>query len=231
MLANTKDFWTSAWSRHYDTYYSAVPRQAYYLDFVLDGADRRLLEIGAGSFRDSVRLNEWGYDCTGTDFSDEAATRAKAGYPQFAEKLHAMDASALEFEDNAFDVSFHNGFFVLFEDDAVIQSFLQEQLRVTKRKVICTVHNALNTQRVEKFRELSESDSLYDIRFFTPDEIKAVLEPHCTKVELFPFGVRTMDRLIRRVPWKSPLKYIYKGLPKSDFSDCERVMAVGHLAD
>jgi hypothetical protein len=229
MLTNTQHFWTNAWSRHYENYAGTVSRQAYYLDFILRPADRTLLEIGAGSFRDTVQLNEWGYTCTGTDFSTEAVQLAKEKYSAWADQIHAMDASALDFPDKSFDVSFHNGFFVLFADNEVIDGFVREQVRVTKKRVICTVHNALNARLAQTFSHKSNSDSLYDIRFFRPDELHEILQPHCKKVEVLPFGQRTMDRCIRHLGWRGPLKHAYRATCRFGFRQAERLMAIGDL--
>jgi hypothetical protein len=227
MLKNSEQFWARAWSRHFDSYTQHHGRQASYLRFILRPHERQLLEIGAGSFRDTVQLNEWGYDCIGSDFSSEAVEWARQRYPEHADKIEWMDATALPLPDGAVDVSFHNGFFVLFDDNETIETLIREQVRVTRSRIICTVHNALDSRQVERFRKLRETDDLYDIRFFNPDEIRGLLEPFCRDVVLMPFGNRLLDRLIQYSPSTRPLKPIYRGLCGKNVAQAQRIMAVG----
>ncbi|MEX0642670.1 MAG: class I SAM-dependent methyltransferase [Pirellulales bacterium] len=229
MPQNSQQFWAQTWSRHFDDYARNWGRQAYYLRFILHPDERQLLELGAGSFRDTVRLNQWGYDCLGTDFSDEAVARARRRYSDYAHCIHAMDATRLDVGDHSVDLSFHNGFFVLFDDDALIGRILAEQARVSRRRIVCTVHNALNRQQVERFRQLKQTDNLYDVRFFEPDEIRALLAPYCRHVKLFPFGHRLLDRSIRYLNRIAPLDWMYQRIRARDIEQAERIMAVGYL--
>jgi hypothetical protein len=91
------------------------------------------------------------------------------------------------------------------------------------------VHNALDRKQVDLFRELRKSDSLYDIRFFEPDEIRRVMERHCARVELYPFGNRLLDRSIKYLNRVAPLKQMYRRLSTRDIRESERIMAVGYL--
>jgi ubiquinone/menaquinone biosynthesis C-methylase UbiE len=229
MRQNSQQFWAQAWARHFDSYVRNWGRQAYYLRFILAPHERRLLELGAGSFRDTVRLNQWGYDCLGTDFSEEAVALARHRFSEYAHCIQAMDATKLNVDDQSVDVSFHNGFFVLFDEDAMIGRILSEQVRVTRRRVVCTVHNALNRRQVERFCELKRTDRLYDVRFFAPDEIRALLAPYCRRVELYPFGNRILDRSIKYASRVAPLRWMYRRLARRDIRDADRIMAVGYL--
>jgi hypothetical protein len=230
MLSNTKSFWKEAWGRHFSGYSHTVARQAHYLSFsALDRSIRTILELGAGSFRDTIRLNRWGYNCTGTDFSGEAVQRAREQFPDLADRFHEMDASKLTFPDRSFDLSFHNGLLVVFQDDSLVRQVIQEQVRVTARRVVCTVHNATNKPLVDRFKQLAEQDSLYDIRFFQPDELRSFLEPHCKSVSLFPFGLKWVDRFIARLPWRTGLRALYSVCRRQGIENAERIMAVGEL--
>ncbi|MGQ9645227.1 MAG: class I SAM-dependent methyltransferase [Thermodesulfobacteriota bacterium] len=232
MIDNTKLTWRNIWLRHYSSYVRAIPRQAYYLFFVLRNEDQRILEIGAGSFRDTVRLNEWGYNCIGIDFLRDVVEFAKKRYPTYKDKMLPGDASRLSFTNKCFDVSFHNGFYILFQQDELIHSLLREQVRVTKRCIVCTVHNKLNTRLVNLFREKSGLDPLYDVRFFYPNEMKNLLKPYCDHVAILPFGTPILDRLIRYMAWyPKGLKWLYsKTSSKMKLENCERIMAVGFLS-
>jgi len=72
--------------------------------------ERRLLEIGAGSFRDVAALNRWGVFGEGVDFSSESVERARKIQPAFSDKIKQMDAACLDYPDGAFDLTYHNGF-------------------------------------------------------------------------------------------------------------------------
>lgn len=233
MLKNSTEFWGSTWSKHFNTYKGAIPRQAYYLSFFLKFSDRKLLEIAGGSFRDTAQLNDWGYQCYGVDFSLDAVKMAQEAYPSISSQLIQMDAESLKFKDNEFDVSYHNGFYVCFDDDQIIETMIKEQVRVTKRAVIITVHNNLNKKLIQKFSEKSKEDQLYDIRFFHQDEILKFLKPYCNKIEILPFGNVYMDILIKYMKQKTILKYIYKTLKclgLLNMSKSERIMAIGYLS-
>jgi SAM-dependent methyltransferase len=229
MLENSESFWSETWSRHFQAYTRTIPRQAYYLSFLLSDAERVLLEIGAGSYRDTARLNRWGRDCTGVDFCPEACTKARAAYPEFAAKLLTMDAFALEFGDKSFDLSFHNGLLIVL-DDAAISKLLREQVRVTRKRIVCTVHNALRRDLVQQFAELSARDKLYDIRFFMPDELRELVAAHCDSVEIRPFGHPAVDRWLRWMPWRPFLGWKYRRVCGGDLSSSERLMAVGRVS-
>jgi ubiquinone/menaquinone biosynthesis C-methylase UbiE len=232
MIDNTKVTWGKIWKQHYSSYVHTIPRQAYYLFFVLKKEDRRILQIAAGSFRDTVRLNEWGYDCIGTDFLEDVVEMAKGYYPIYKNKMFSEDASRLSFTNKCFDVSFHNGFYILFQEDKMIDSLIREQVRVTKRCIVCTVHNKLNSKLVNLFREKANSDPLYDVRFFYPDEMIHLLKPYCHRVVVLPFGTPIFDRLIRYIGWYlKGLKWLYSiTFSKMKLEKCERIMAVGFLS-
>lgn len=232
MISNTRETWKNIWNQRYSSYVRFIPRQAYYLFFILQKEDHRILEIAAGSFRDTIRLNEWGYDCTGIDSLDEVVKMAKDQYLLYQTKMLLGDAASLNFADRSFDVTFHNGFYVLFEEDKTIDSLIREQVRVTKRYIVCTVHNKLNTRLVNLFMEKAIQDPLYDIRFFYPDEMIHLLKPYCRHVVAFPFGVPLFDRLIRYFGrYRKGVKWLYSEVAtKMKLEKCERLMVVGYLS-
>jgi ubiquinone/menaquinone biosynthesis C-methylase UbiE len=232
MLQNTKEFWSQKWKQHFTRYHAQVALQAYYLDFFLNDKNvKSILEIAAGSCRDTTQLNEWGYDAMGVDFSHECIEMAKRRFPRYQKKFVNMDAFRLNFSDKEFDVSFHNGFFICFHDNQDIKNLLQEQARVTKRFIICSVHNQMNTYLVDKFRRMSASDKLYDVRFFNPDEISSLLRPFCKQVEVLPFTYLPFDLLIKAVKSKSCLRLIYNQYVKRlNLKSAKRIMAIGYLS-
>lgn len=230
MLHKTPQFWTENWRRHFGEYVSYLPFQAYYLYCLLESPEEKLLEIAGGSFHDTSCLNSWGISCTGIDLCREVIRMAKEKNPALQNKLFVMDAKRLDFNDKTFDVSFHNGFLGYFEREEDIHPFLEEQVRVTKRLIVCSVHNELNSTLLRKFRRFSLVDDLYNIRFYTPRQLKKMLKPFCRTVEVRPFQVPEFDQIILRTEAKDFIKEIYNRYYHTlDIGRGKRLMAVGYL--
>lgn len=231
MLTNNQNFWNKTWDKYADIYTSSISRQAYYLYFLLpDIKIDKILELGAGSYRDTAKLNEWGYECHGIDFSKKAHKIACQNYPDFQKNLHCDDAFNLKWLDKTFDITFHNGFFVCFEDNQEIKLLLKEQVRVTKKIVVCTVHNSYNQSLIEKFKHKSHEDSLYKIRFFKEEELLSIMNPYFKRVEIIPFGLQFFDRIMRKIPNRYLLRFLYKQTFKYwNQEKCERLMFIGYL--
>src|SRR5690606_7496088 len=119
--------WDRAWEGIFDHYQQDL-RHAHYVRALLKRGERKLLEIGAGSFRDMAALQRMGRDCSGMDFSPEAVRRAKLAFPLISQNMHAMSAFDMQFLDNAFDLTYHNGFWVLFDDEQILE-LAKEQAR------------------------------------------------------------------------------------------------------
>lgn len=183
--SSSKD-WDNKWVDIFEHYQQDL-RHAYYIHAMLDAEDHHVLEIGAGSFRDMAELRRRGVDCEGVDFSQESVHLAKNKFPEFSGKIHQMSAFDMCFSNEAFDVSYHNGVWVLF-DDAQIKALAVEQARITRHRMIATVHNAHNQQFVEYFDGLKKDDPLYDIRFFEMDEVSDLMRQVCSDVVVVPVG-------------------------------------------
>lgn len=227
MLNNSTELWRTLWSRHMATYQNSRPRQADYLSYILRPNERRLLELGSGSFRDIAALGERGYDVLGSDFSPEAVEAGQQAYAQLADRFSVMDATALPLDDNAVDVTFHNGLFVCIDDDTLIDRMLREQVRVSRRRIVVTVHNGENPSLVADFAAKRGNDPLYDIRFFDRAELERLMGPHVRSLRMYPFGLRKFDRWVasyggdRR--WRAMYRATWRSWP---WSRVERIMAV-----
>jgi len=178
--------WNVQWENNFEHYQQDM-RHACYIRSILQTREHDLLEIAAGSFRDMGTLNKWGYTCFGIDYSPVSISKAKDYFEEYAGRILRMDAFNLEFSDDRFDLSFHNGFWNYFEDDR-IKKLLAEQARVTKYRVVATVHNKHNRQFVEYFCRLSEKDPLYKLRFFEVDEMIELMKTACREVKVIPVG-------------------------------------------
>lgn len=179
-------FWQDAWVRHIESYLAAPPRAGLWLAarFSMDGW--RALEIAGGSCRDSRYLAKIGIDAVGSDFDSRTIDYLNRRYPNSALKLRREDAAALSFQDAAFDLTVHNGFWVLFNEDARIIALLREQARVTRRVLVALVHNAENKRLVSVFSRKAKTDPLYDIRFFRKEELRSLVQ----RAGLSPASIR-----------------------------------------
>lgn len=230
---NNKNQWNKKWEQIFIKYQNDT-RNAYYVNSVLDENDYKVLELAAGSFRDTVTLNRFGIDCYGSDYSEKSVFLAKKMFPELADKFFVCDSFNLaDIKDKSFDVSFHNGFWVLFEDNNLLIKLFNEQKRITTNKIIITVHNRHNESFVEYFNSMSQNDELYRIRFFEIDEIKNLLKPHCKKLEIIPVGKGKKyfeDELIKNgLNDRKTLNEYFKSKKLTNLENSERLMCVCYL--
>jgi SAM-dependent methyltransferase len=184
--------WTGIWERHLDGYLAAPPRAGIAISQMLKGDFETVLEIACGSGRDSLFLARSGKAVTATDHNQEVISRLRGLFPHEPMIDFRVDsADALSFQKQQFDISFHNGFFGYFHDNTVIQSLLREQCRVTRKHVLFFVHNARNHNLETRFNVLSCHDPLYDLRFFTSEELLAIVKASSVnylKIRIGKFG-------------------------------------------
>lgn len=178
--------WDKKWVDIFEHYQNDI-RHAHYMRAILEKDERSVLELAAGSFRDMAELRRHGVDCKGMDFSNESITLAKRQFPEIASEIYHASAFNMPFRDRQFDVTYHNGFWVLFPDDQ-IKLLAEEQARITKKRMVVTVHNAHNRSFVKYFENKKKDDPLYDVRFFHKDEVIALMSDVCRDVSIIPVG-------------------------------------------
>lgn len=191
--------WDRKWIDIFAHYQNDI-RHGHYIRALLESSESQILEVAAGSFRDIALLNRCGRTGAGIDFSEEAVRRAKKQFPEYASRFFQMSAFDMSFSDKSFDVTYHNGFWSLFSDKEILE-LAKEQARVTRKRMIVTVHNAHNSQFVGYFNRMRQSDSLYDIRFFGVEEITGLMRTTCDNVRVVPVGKqkkRWEDWLIKK---------------------------------
>ena len=136
-------------------------------------------------------------------------------------------------QDKQFDVTFHNGFWVLFENDDEIKKLAQEQARITKNKMIVTVHNGHNKDFIRYFDELSKEDDLYKIRFFKKDEIADLMLSVCKSVTVYPVGKGKKyfeDQMINEGKYsRKELKEFFDKIKLKNLEISERLLFIGYL--
>lgn len=182
----SKEQWDEQWEDVFDHYQQDL-RHAYYIRAVLNPNENKIVELFAGSFRDTVALNSMGVDCYGVDYSEKAVSLAQQKSPLIADKFSQQDCFKTNFENKSFDLSFHNGAWVLFSDSDIMK-LMREQVRITKHRIIATVHNAHNRSFVDYFAKMGESNPLYRIRFFDISEITELMETVAKRVTVIPVG-------------------------------------------
>jgi hypothetical protein len=228
----TQNQWDQTWPQIFSHYQQDL-RHAYYVNAFLGEADERVLEMGAGSFRDMALLNRLGVDCSGTDFSQASVDLAKQQFPELSEKIFQGDAFKLSsLADGAFDTSFHNGLWVLFGDDEV-SKLVAEQARVSRRTIMATVHNAHNPDFVAYFARLAETDPLYRIRFFEMEEMRAHMLKVCRSVLIVPVGKGKKfyeDEMINQgKASRSELRAFFDQVGMDHLATSERLLCIGQL--
>lgn len=131
---STLDHWESYWRAHadIDRTYSTGGRLAREItaEGPVDG--RRVLEVGAGSGRDSLALAAAGAHTFVLDYSPAslALVREQARARGLTVHMVRADARAMPFRDGTFDVVFHQG---LLEHFRQPRPMLDENARVTAR--------------------------------------------------------------------------------------------------
>jgi len=227
-----KEYWDNKWDIFFDQYQQDL-RYSYYLRAVLNSNEKKIIEIGAGSFRDTNALNQMGVDCYGIDYSSNAVKLAKEKFPHISEKIFEQDAFNISFPDKTFDLSFNNGFICYISENCDTVKLIKEQARISKYRIITTFHNAHNIQFVEYFNTLKEKENWYQIRFHTMEEITELMSCVAKKIKIIPVGKGKKyyeDDLINI--GLSDAEYIrksfeYHGLNLLESS--ERLMCIGEL--
>jgi len=193
MLTNNPRFWKNTWERHLTGYLSSPPRTGIFISTRFNKRIQTILEIACGSSRDSVYLAKKNYFVTATDFDENTIEYLKSRFINPHLKYVVADAFHLPFMDNQFDLVFHNGFFILFENNNDIIKLLKEQARVSNKYILILIHNQNNKNLLDIFSEKRKSDPLYDVRFFTVNEIMSIIKHSGIKtknIKILKFGNR-----------------------------------------
>lgn len=183
---STEDFWNDAWISRFDHYQQDL-RYAYYLNAIINDPEKSILEMGAGSFRDFAKLNELGHDCSAFDFSEKSVNLAQQQFPHLKNKITSDNAFHTKFSNNQFDLTYHNGLWCYFDMED-IKKLAKEQARITKKRMIFTLHNAHNKAFVDYFKKQSKKDLLYEIIFHTIDDAKDIVKDLCSELKIIPVG-------------------------------------------
>jgi SAM-dependent methyltransferase len=130
--SSTLEHWESYWKGHQDLdrTYSTGGRLA--REILRDGpvSGLRVLEVGAGSGRDSLALASEGAMVVVLDYSPASLALVQRQSREHGRPVHAVraDALAMPFRDGSFDVVFHQGLLEHFRDP---RPLLVENARIT----------------------------------------------------------------------------------------------------
>jgi len=169
MTGLDKRSWDDVWKKHLGSYMKAPPRTGIAI-LTYCKSVHYCLEIATGSGRDAYFLCGKGLKVTAIDYAEKTIELLKTLWPGGEIDFQAQNAFNMSFRDKSFDLSFHNGFYVLFKNDDDIIKLIREQFRVTKKYMIFLVHNVLNEKLVKRFKRKAPFDPIYDIRFFSQND-------------------------------------------------------------
>lgn len=201
------NYWSDAWVRHIEAYLAAPPRCGIWLKSLFP-KNKSILECAGGSCRDSRYLYNSGYHAVGTDFDEKTLSYVRQRFAGSTFQVAEEDAYGFRYEDKLFDLTFHNGFWVLFDSKRDLIELLKEQSRITRRTVVALVHNARNRELVARFKKKAKHDTLYKIRFFETDELVDVVRSSgikysCLRFEKFGGPADRLFSLEKRLPFIS----------------------------
>ncbi len=130
-----REHWETFWEDKQEVgeVYSNAGRVREHLGRVLDLRGKKVLEIGAGTGRDSFPLVEAGAEVTQLDYAENSLRLLKRIAEQGKVPVHIVggDTFALPFRDGTFDVVFHQGLLEHFrKPDA--DRLIRENVRVLK---------------------------------------------------------------------------------------------------
>lgn len=182
--------WKEKWRGLLNRYLSGKPRLGIFIHNYIKNIDK-CIEVACGSSNDSIYLASKGLDVTASDFEDNVIKILQQKIKVDNLVYIIADAFNLPFFENSYDLVFHNGFFVLFQDNLDICKLLLEQERISKKYILLVTHNKVNSGYLSKFKQLAQNDSLYDIRFFSKAELKNIIKKSGIKyksVKLLKFG-------------------------------------------
>jgi ubiquinone/menaquinone biosynthesis C-methylase UbiE len=141
MRRSTRENWENFWKvkGNADEVYSNSDRVLRNLSAVTNLKGKRVLEVGAGTGRDSFNLVAKGAEVFLLDYAEQSLKIIKelsSGYSD----VHIVggDAFTLPFPDNVFDVVFHQGLLEHFRRPAA-ERLLKENVRVLKKGGILLV--------------------------------------------------------------------------------------------
>ena len=215
--SSTLEHWESYWRGHQDLDRTYSTGGRLEREILSDGpvAGGRVLEVGAGSGRDSLGLARAGATAVVVDYSPASLdlVRRQARGPGATVHLVRADALALPFRDGAFDVVFHQGLLEHFRDP---RPLLEENARVARRggRVVVDVPQTFHPYTVMKQVLIAANRWFAGWETqFTPRALERLLDETGLRVRrtygawMVPgLGYRVMRELLKRAGLVLPLE-------------------------
>jgi ubiquinone/menaquinone biosynthesis C-methylase UbiE len=136
MKQSTKQNWETFWQQKENVheYYSNSDRVLRNLSRITDLKGKKVLEIGAGTGRDSLDLIRYGAIVYQLDYATNALKLMKDVAEESKLEVHLIggDAFQLPFNDGTFDIVFHQGLLEHFREPKATE-LLKENARVVKK--------------------------------------------------------------------------------------------------
>jgi len=171
-IAETYDRW---YETRKGRAYDALEKQAVARTLPRPAPGLRLLDVGCGTGHWSAFFGQCGFEVIGVDIAPEMiAVARKKRITQTS--FQVADAHSLPFEDEEFDVT---AAITTLEFVRDAEAVVQEMARCTRRPggvILLGVLNSLAAINAE--RKAAGAPPYADARFFSPEEVKAMLAPY-----------------------------------------------------
>jgi len=136
MKESRRSHWENFWDekKNLQEVYSNSDRVVRNLSKIVDLKGKKILEVGAGTGRDSFPLVERGAEVFQLDYSINSLMIMKkmAGEEKIEVAIVGGDTFCLPFRDETFDIVFHQGLLEHFRPQQA-EALLRENIRVTKK--------------------------------------------------------------------------------------------------
>jgi SAM-dependent methyltransferase len=139
---------------------------------------KKILEVGAGTARDSIALSELGADVFILDYSKESLRLARASMKGHAATLLRADACLCPIKTGQFDIVFHQG---LLEHFGSPDALLRENRRVLKKSGLLVIDVPQTFHLYTLIKYILMAMNLWFAgweRQFTLDSLTRLLEQH-----------------------------------------------------
>jgi ubiquinone/menaquinone biosynthesis C-methylase UbiE len=163
------------------------------VNFAIQHAGNRVLDIGCATGEYIRRLNECGFECVGVEANPEYVEAAK----NKGLEVYNMDARHLAFPDKSFDTALLFEVLEHIDDPAEV---LKEARRVSRKNLLITVPDCTGFDKLSQigltFEHMLEKDH---VNFFAKEDLEALLSKHFERfrvVEAEPIVIKAGPTLI-----------------------------------